>query len=172
MSSEDAEKDPVLEEKINLNRQSLSDYPGFDSPASRHQCDESLRRFIARAAADFLQQVASVDLLLAQREENDLRGPLAAATRRIEGIVDKIQSVPYSFSPFYQVDWLPTDTQYRIANDDQRLIEAVHELMRFLEPTLREDADFAAIGREANNLTEALDERLESRVGTIMEFQG
>ena len=168
-----SEKDGMLQDRITQNAEALGmPYPGFDSPERRRTCDESVRRRATRVLGDMLQQIASLDAYLARENAPQHRAALAAARGSAESLSDKIQSVPYSFAPLFQVVFLPLDIQRRLADDDLIIIEAIAELERFLEPTLGENTGFGALIERAESLIEALDKCIEDRVSTIMEFAG
>jgi hypothetical protein len=155
-----------------LIRNFLKDYPGYVNPSDRVISDESLRGHIIQVMETFLQQTESLTAYLASNALDDL----AERTRRIEQdlelLIDKVQITPYSYSLFFTSYQISQDTYDRIIQNDLAMIKLSQDINKILEPTLSPTTNFHALVDTLEELILTLNEQIETRYGTIIEFQG
>jgi len=162
--------DSNLESKVWEIQKILPGYPGVATPDDRRTCDEAVRRHTFTVADRFLHHVASLEAYLAQHGEGDTRTQAAEAVGQIEMLIDKMQSTPYTFSPFFTFDRVPEDLQLRVLENDENTLRVVGRVEALLAPTLEADTDFDAVLTSVFQLVADLDTQLETRINTIMEF--
>ena len=170
MENNSDQPDPEIESKIKSIQSTLADYPGLTTLEDRKVCDENLRNFISNLASEFLHLVGTLETFLAQHPENAERARASEAWRQIETLVDKMQSTPYAYSPFFMFDRVPNNHQKNLLENDEDILRIAGEIKELLAPTLGEDTDFGALLDSVVRLAAQLDAQLEARINTIMEF--
>jgi hypothetical protein len=161
---------PVAVRTITEVRKTLPDYMGFVRLDDRKTSDDLMKAHVVRLLGDFQLHVLSLLIHVAARNQNSLKSKAGYLEQRVEMLTDKVQSAPYSFSPFFTVDKVPEDLQEKMIRDDQAILAAVGDIEELLESTLDEASDLEAIVDKASNLTDALDSQVEARLNDIMMF--
>ena len=149
----------------------LKDYPGYGDTESRRISDESLRAHLLWTLSDFLLQIGSLKAFLVQRGD-DLAGAVAGIEQTIEMTHDRLQAAPYAFSILFTADSVLEDIQLQVVGSDRELVDVASRIRQALEPTLTDDADFAALARDLGDVVSSLTAAIDRRFETIMEFQG
>ena len=136
----------------------------------RKLADEELRQQVLAVLRDMLLQVASLDTYLARSDDEAPRAHAVQALAKIEALIEKIQSAPYTYSPFFTYDRVPADVQSHVLKADAAVLTETENAVELLGPTLSADSNFDGILETVTGLLTRLDTLLEERVNAIMEF--
>lgn len=170
MANSHEEPNPEIGEKIHNIQVILGHYPGLAGLEERKRCDENIRAHVAEVTGDFLHHVGSLETYLSKDPDSDDHARAADAWRQIETVFDKMQSTPYSFSPFFMFDRVPEEQQLKVLESDEEILRTTGRIKETLGPTLDENVDFSGLLNTVFRLATQLDIQLEARINTIMEF--
>jgi len=146
------------------------DHPENRFAEVRKTADEELRQQVLAILRDMLLHVASLETYLSRSGNQAPQARAVQALATIESLIDKIQSTPYTYSPFFTYDRVPADVQSHVLKADAAVLNEAGHAARLLEPTLDADTDFDAILDTVDDLLTRLDALLEERINAIMEF--
>ncbi|MFW6303983.1 MAG: hypothetical protein ACOC2L_05110 [Candidatus Sumerlaeota bacterium] len=148
----------------------VENYVGFDSPADRKATDEAVRKKLNAAVSDLFLHVVSLEHYLARSGMDELRTLAAGQVQKFQDLLDKIQSSPYAFSPFFTYDQVDESAQSLVMEKDLALLRTLDRVMELLGVTLRPESDFQSILETTEVLAEDMDKELEARINAIMEY--
>lgn len=155
-----------------LIRGLLKDYPGYAKPDERVISDEAIRGHIVQVMETFLQQAESLATYLASNNHESLADRARRIEQDLELLIDKVQIAPYSYSLFFTSYQLPQQTYDRIIQNDLAMIRLSQDINKILEPTLSPSTNFHSLIDTLEEMILTLNEQIETRYGTIIEFQG
>ncbi len=148
----------------------IPEYVGFASVDDRKATDEAMRTRLNASISDLFLHLVSLEAYLAQNEMDDLRAQSATLVQRYQDILDKVQSAPYGFSPFFTYDHVSESAQSNVLEKDLTLLQALDRVTEILTITLRPGSDFQSVIESAEDLAVDLDAQVEDRINAIMEF--
>ncbi len=162
--------DTSIQAQLRDAQTQVPEYVGFASIEERKATDEAMRTKLNSMISDLFLHLVSLEAYLAQHEMDDLRNQSATLVQRYQDILDKVQSAPYGFSPFFTYDNLNESVQSNVLDKDLTLLQTLDRVLEILTITLRPDSDFQSVIESAEDLAVDLDNQVEDRINAIMEF--
>jgi len=152
-------------------RETLKEYPGYESSDDRRVSDESIRAYLSRTITEFLRHIASLETHLATRQPEVLARRARQAEAGLEMLQDKLQMTPYSYSLFFTANRLSRVLVETVVAYDRDILAECGAVRDFLGPALVEDTDFEALLNKISEIVGKLENHVEERMSAIMEFQ-